>query len=46
MALPVWGLYDSCGGLVATIRAGSAEDARELFRLARLRGERVRRLAA
>jgi hypothetical protein len=44
--LPAFGLYDEDGRLVATIRADSAADARDLFRRHRLSGARVRRVGA
>lgn len=42
--LPAYGLYDTAGRLVATIRAASATDARDLFRRHGLSGARVRRV--
>jgi len=44
MRLPAYGLYDRDGKLVATIRANSAEEARDIFKRAFLNGDRVRRL--
>jgi len=44
MTLPAFGLYDTANRLVATIRAESAEAARDLFRRHGLRGARVRRI--
>ena len=40
MALPAWGLYDADDGLVATVRAGTAIEARDLFNEAGLAGSR------
>jgi hypothetical protein len=40
--LPAFGLYDEAGALVATIRAATATDARDLFRRHGLSGARVR----
>jgi hypothetical protein len=44
--LPVFGLYDWRGKLVATIRAADPYEARDLFRAHGLEGERVRRLTS
>lgn len=44
MGLPAYGLYDEAGALVATIRAATAFDARDLFRRHGLKGARVKRI--
>jgi hypothetical protein len=44
MSLPAWGLFDGIGALVATVRARTAFDARDLFREHGLQGERVKRI--
>jgi hypothetical protein len=43
MALPAWGLYRG-EKLIASVRARDAYDARDIFRVHRLTGERVRRI--
>lgn len=44
MRLPGWGLYDAAEGLVATVAAESAYEARDVFRRHGMTGVRVRRL--
>lgn len=46
MALPAWGLYDAAGQIVASVRAESAQAAREIFKREGHVGERVRRISA
>jgi hypothetical protein len=43
-ALPAFGLYGPHGELVATVRARSAPEARDLFRAHGLVGARVKRI--
>ena len=42
--LPAFGLYDADDKLVASVRAGSIQEAVQLFRDAGLKGHRVTRL--
>jgi hypothetical protein len=44
MRLPAYGLYDAQAALVATVRAATASEARDLFRKHGMRGARVRRV--
>jgi hypothetical protein len=44
MSKPAWGLFDSRGRIVASVRADTAQLARDLFKTDNLKGERVRRL--
>lgn len=44
MRLPAWGLYDASNELVATVRAETAWDARDIFLADRHVGVRVRRV--
>ena len=44
LAMPAWGLYDSYGMLVASVRAEDAVAARDIFRRSGFSGFRVRRI--
>lgn len=46
MRLPAWRLDDAEDGIIASVRAATAQEARELFRAHGLAGSRVRRADA